>query len=371
MELQYMYAGNPWTGRMSQAQVVECDADQGGCNGGYAPYAWDYIQRAGGLVTNAQYPYPSFLSIPSVTPPCQPALLANPVLDTSGVTDYLPIPTTLNETRATETAIMDALVGGKPVVIGVSGGSACFQGYRATATTPTPVLTCDCGTALDHTVLIIGWTETNWILRNQWGTSWGIGGYALLPRLGTTDMVLPPGGQCGMCVGVSVQRYTHARAQLSRQRGHAGRRVRARARRVALARRVAFALARRSGDSDVDSVVVVVRRTGAGPGGRAHEAPVVVRRTGARIGGRAHEAPVASPVDHVAEHQQAVGEQGAQSPPNDDACAHAQAHRAHEASDCVASGQEEERHDLTFMSVSRRRRRPETAAFYFSIALEL
>ena len=241
-----MYAGHTWTGRLSEAQVVECDADQGGCNGGYTPYAWDYIHRAGGLVTNAQYPYPDFLSIPTVTPPCQRSLLSNQVLTTSGATDYLPIPTTVEETRVTETAIMDALVSGKPVFIGISGGSACFQGYRATASDPMPVITCDCGTALDHAVLIIGWTETNWILRNQWGTSWGIDGYALLPRLGTTDMVLPPGGQCGMCVFCSLGRSSrHTHTQLSGQRGHLGRRVRGDGvHAVDGARRVAVELAR-------------------------------------------------------------------------------------------------------------------------------
>ncbi|KAG2428314.1 hypothetical protein HXX76_010462 [Chlamydomonas incerta] len=34
----------------------------------------------------------------------------------------------------------------------------------------------------NHAVLIVGYTETEWIVQNSWGTRWGTGGYMRLPR---------------------------------------------------------------------------------------------------------------------------------------------------------------------------------------------
>lgn len=41
---------------------------------------------------------------------------------------------------------------------------------------------------INHAVTIVGFTETNgtdgghWILKNSWGTAWGIGGFAYLSK---------------------------------------------------------------------------------------------------------------------------------------------------------------------------------------------
>lgn len=40
----------------------------------------------------------------------------------------------------------------------------------------------ECGRALDHAVLMVGWDEKYWIIKNSWGPNWGIGGYLYLPR---------------------------------------------------------------------------------------------------------------------------------------------------------------------------------------------
>lgn len=50
---------------------------------------------------------------------------------------------------------------------------------------------CPAGSAnlINHAVLLYGWDSSgNWLLRNQWGTSWGQGG----------DMVLSSSLDCGM-----------------------------------------------------------------------------------------------------------------------------------------------------------------------------
>lgn len=33
---------------------------------------------------------------------------------------------------------------------------------------------------MNHAILLIGWTSSGWIAKNQWGTSWGNGGYIIL-----------------------------------------------------------------------------------------------------------------------------------------------------------------------------------------------
>lgn len=33
-----------------------------------------------------------------------------------------------------------------------------------------------------HALAVVGWTKEAWIVRNSWGTAWGVGGYGLLRR---------------------------------------------------------------------------------------------------------------------------------------------------------------------------------------------
>lgn len=35
---------------------------------------------------------------------------------------------------------------------------------------------------LDHAVLLIGYTDKEWIIKNQWGDDWGLEGYMYLTR---------------------------------------------------------------------------------------------------------------------------------------------------------------------------------------------
>lgn len=51
----------------------------------------------------------------------------------------------------------------------------------------------NCGTRLDHDVLLVGVSDSYWKIKNSWGTSWGENGFI---RLQT-------GNTCGICLDKS------------------------------------------------------------------------------------------------------------------------------------------------------------------------
>lgn len=56
---------------------------------------------------------------------------------------------------------------------------------------------CDCGTDIDHAVVVVGWGVTSnnteyWIVKNSWGSSWGNNGYVWIARLPESE------NYCGM-----------------------------------------------------------------------------------------------------------------------------------------------------------------------------
>ena len=116
-------------------------------------------------------------------------LLKPKLLSTDGKVVFLPKASTkAKQIAASEHAIMNAVYQGYPVTIQIGASSNCFQNYRG------GVMTCNCNGPVDHVVLVVGWTPTTFIIRNQWGTSWGDQGYAYFPR-GIK------GGQCHMLSG--------------------------------------------------------------------------------------------------------------------------------------------------------------------------
>lgn len=174
VEGQWFLAGNKLTS-LSEQNLVDCDHTCGkyrgfdgcdaGCNGGLQPNAFTYIIKNGGIDTEASYPYEGEnLS-------CR----FNAANIGAKIDNY----TMVSEN---EEQMMAYLHEHGP--ISIAADAAEWQFYIS------GVFEGPCGTSLDHGILIVGYgTETDmfgtykyWIVKNSWGTSWGIDGYMHIIR---------------------------------------------------------------------------------------------------------------------------------------------------------------------------------------------
>jgi len=159
IESQWALAGNQLTS-LSMQQVVSCDSNDGGCNGGDPPTAYEYVVSAGGLESYADYPYSSG---GGTTGSCS--------FNSGDIVAHIGSYTQINE----EAQAQQYLVQNGPLSVCVDASS--WQYYNGGIITTSS----DCGTSLDHCVGITGYgtaESTNyWWVRNSWGTDWGQSGY--------------------------------------------------------------------------------------------------------------------------------------------------------------------------------------------------
>jgi C1A family cysteine protease len=154
---------------LSEQQLVSCDTNDFGCNGGWYYSAWEYLISYGGSVSEASYGY---VSGNGGVPACQES--------------SYPIVAKLSSYKCTakgsESALQDAVGNIGPVSIAIDAAMPSFSSYKSGVYAPTscPV------NYLDHAVLAVGYNSLNgqdyWIVKNSWGTSWGQQGYIWMAR---------------------------------------------------------------------------------------------------------------------------------------------------------------------------------------------
>jgi len=142
---------------LSPQQINSCDKNDGGCNGGNTETAYRYVESAGGLELEADYPYTSGTGR---TGTCK--------FDASKIA--ISIKGYKSVARG-ESNLQNAL-GSGPVSVCLA--ARAFQSYHSG-------ILSQCDNQVDHCVQAVGFDTTNsvpyWIVRNSWGTSWGERGY--------------------------------------------------------------------------------------------------------------------------------------------------------------------------------------------------
>jgi len=150
---------------LSPQQLVDCDKGDDGCNGGLPDVAYVYIKSAGGLESDAKYPYTA------KDGKCK--------FDKTSISASITGCTYIGKD---ENEIKDTLFQTGPLSIGIN--AADMQFYHSGVDNPKKSK-CD-PAALDHGVLLVGYgSESNvdfWIIKNSWGKTWGEKGYYRIVR---------------------------------------------------------------------------------------------------------------------------------------------------------------------------------------------
>ncbi|MCO5566714.1 hypothetical protein L7F22_020393 [Adiantum nelumboides] len=155
---------------LSEQELVSCDGTNYGCDGGEMDLAMAWIVDNGGVDRESTYPY---TSTDGDTGYCNYGLLNQKAVSIDGYTDV---------SSYDEDALLCA-TSEQPVIVAINGGAYDFQLYSGGVFNGTCPGEPD---DLDHAVVVEGWGSQNgaeyWIVRNSWGTDWGLDGYIYMAR---------------------------------------------------------------------------------------------------------------------------------------------------------------------------------------------
>ncbi|KAM3870621.1 pro-cathepsin H [Diretmus argenteus] len=154
---------------LSEQQLVDCaqDFNNHGCSGGLPSQAFEYIMYNKGLMTEADYPYTAQDGICKYRPDLAAAFIKEVV----------------NVTAYDEMGMVDAVATHNPVSFAFEVTSDFMHYEQGVYSSTTCHSTTD---KVNHAVLAVGYATQNdtpyWIVKNSWGSRWGINGYFLIER---------------------------------------------------------------------------------------------------------------------------------------------------------------------------------------------
>jgi len=153
---------------LSEQNLVDCSVPEGnmGCQGGLMDQAFQYVIKNRGIDTEASYPYQAQGPLT-----CR---FKAPYVATK-ITGFRDV------ASGSETALQTA-VNLTPVSVAIDASHSSFQFYNG-GVYYEPACSSQ---NLDHGVLAVGYgnqgSSNYWIVKNSWGTSWGMSGYIWMSK---------------------------------------------------------------------------------------------------------------------------------------------------------------------------------------------
>ena len=149
---------------LSEQNLVDCVTRSG--EGGWPDWAFEYVIHNDGIDTEASYPYQAE----------QGTCNFNPANVGATCKSYVDI------TSGDETALTDAIANVGPISVAIDASQSSFQFYSSGVYYAPDASS----TNLDHAVLAVGYGEEDgkeiYIVKNSWGTNWGVDGYIYMSR---------------------------------------------------------------------------------------------------------------------------------------------------------------------------------------------
>lgn len=165
---------------LSEQQLMDCTWTYGdfGCSGGLMDNAFAYAIEHG-MCLEDDVPYLAENQKCASMPQCDVVAKFSDCFDV----------TSKNQLHLKEA------VSFQPVSVAIEADTRVFQFYQSGI-----IDSADCGTTLDHGVLVVGYGEENgqkyWTVKNSWGSDWGESGYVRIARSDSTD----DAGICGIAM---------------------------------------------------------------------------------------------------------------------------------------------------------------------------
>ncbi|XP_015917119.2 cathepsin L-like peptidase [Parasteatoda tepidariorum] len=155
---------------LSAQNIIDCSKPEGngGCNGGFVDQSFLYIKLNRGIDTEASYPY---------TARDGPECLFKKEDVGATIEGYVDLPS-----GGDEETLKKAVATVGPISVAIDASNLSFMNYKS-GIYYEPACNSD---YVNHAVLAIGYgTEDGidyWLVKNCWGTTWGIKGYIKMAR---------------------------------------------------------------------------------------------------------------------------------------------------------------------------------------------